>query len=44
MECRFFDPNRTLGRALKSASRSAKGLTAAAVGIASIAIIGLYWN
>jgi hypothetical protein len=29
---------------LKSASRLAKGLTAAGVGIASIAIIGLYWN
>jgi hypothetical protein len=38
------DPNRTLGPALKSASRLAKGLTAAGVGIASIAIIGLYWN
>jgi len=29
---------------LKSASRLAKGLTAAGVGIASTAIIGLYWN
>ena len=29
---------------MKSASRLAKGLTAAGVGIASIAIIGLYWN
>ena len=29
---------------LRSASRLAKGLTAAGVGIASIAIIGLYWN
>jgi hypothetical protein len=29
---------------LKSASRLAKGLTAAGVGIVSIAIIGLYWN
>jgi hypothetical protein len=29
---------------LKSASRLANGLTAAGVGIASIAIIGLYWN
>ena len=29
---------------LKSASRLAKGLTAARVGIASIAISGLYWN
>ena len=28
------DPNRTLGPALKSASRLAKGLTAAGVGIA----------
>jgi hypothetical protein len=38
------DPKRTFGRALKSVSRLAKGLTAAGVGIASIAIIGLYWN
>ena len=48
------EPNRTLGRgegikagiyrSLKSASRLAKGLTAAGVGIASTAIIGLYWN
>jgi hypothetical protein len=29
---------------LKSASRLAKGLTAAGVGIPSTAIIGLYWN
>jgi hypothetical protein len=29
---------------LKSASRLAKGLTAAGVGITSTAIIGLYWN
>ena len=29
---------------LKSASRLAKGLIAAGVGLASIAIIGLYWN
>jgi hypothetical protein len=29
---------------LRSASRLAKGLTAVGVGIASIAIIGLYWN
>jgi hypothetical protein len=29
---------------LKSASRLAKGLTAAGLGIASTAIIGLYWN
>jgi len=29
---------------LKSASRLAKGLTAAGVGIASTAIVGLYWN
>ena len=29
---------------LKSASRLAKGLTAAGVGIASIAVIGLYWK
>jgi hypothetical protein len=29
---------------LKSASRLAKGLTAAGVGVASTAIIGLYWN
>jgi hypothetical protein len=29
---------------LKSASRLAKGLTAAGVGTASIAIIGLYWK
>ena len=29
---------------LKSASRLAKGLTAAGVGIASTAIIGFYWN
>ena len=29
---------------LKSASRLAKGLTAAGVGIASTAIIGIYWN
>ena len=29
---------------LNSAYRLAKGLTAAGVGIASIAIIGLYWN
>jgi hypothetical protein len=38
------DPKRAFGRALKSASRLTKGLTAAGVGIASIAIIGLYWN
>ena len=29
---------------LKSASRWAKGFIAAGIGIASIAIIGLYWN
>jgi hypothetical protein len=29
---------------LKSASRLSNGLTAAGVGIVSIAIIGLYWN
>ena len=29
---------------LSQASRLAKGLTAAGVGIASTAIIGLYWN